>query len=125
MHRRCDSLVGLRPRVGVNAVQNPIQPNGAVGASLRGVRGAAIDSEADTGHRTGSEQGNQCLRGCRCHLHPITRGISMLEGANGSLGLHKYHVCYCCEPWTWQELDGFVKDLAAIAAMTTIEGLLS
>jgi hypothetical protein len=66
-----------------------------------------------------------CLRGCRCHLHPITRGLSMLEGANGSLGLHKYHVCYCCEPWTWQELDGFVKDLAAIAAMTTIEGLLS
>lgn len=66
-----------------------------------------------------------CQRGCRCHDHPITHMLMMLTGANGSLGLHKYHVCYCCEPWTWQELDGFVKDMAAIATMTTIEGLLS
>lgn len=67
-----------------------------------------------------------CLRGCRCHEHRITHRLDMvINDVDGSIGLRKYAVCTCCEPWTVAELDGFVKDAAAIAAMTTIEGLLS
>jgi hypothetical protein len=67
----------------------------------------------------------RCLRGCNCHQHPQTRTISLKQGASGQVGLAKYRVCDCCEPWTWQELEGFLTDLAAIEELPTAEGQLS
>lgn len=66
-----------------------------------------------------------CRRACRCHCAPWTMQGRIDEGADGSLGLHKYRACYCCEAWTVQELAGFANDLATIETMTNIGGLLS
>jgi hypothetical protein len=66
-----------------------------------------------------------CLRGCDCHRDPHTSGLTIRQGANGQISLAKYRVCDCCEPWTWQELQGFLTDLAAIQKLPTAEGQLS
>jgi hypothetical protein len=67
-----------------------------------------------------------CYRRCSCHVSPHTFGCVLQEGANGSLGLQKYAVCSCCEPWTAVELEYIVRELNAIENLgTTVDELPS
>lgn len=63
-----------------------------------------------------------CTARCACHVNPTTLDLAVENGRNGSLGLRKFRACYCCEPWTWQELAWIGRELRAITAMTTSEG---
>ena len=59
-----------------------------------------------------------CRRQCLCHRG---RGgtLTIHQGDDGSLGLHRYRPCGCCTPWTAQELAAILADLDVIAALET------
>lgn len=63
---------------------------------------------------------NLCAAACRCHRHPITGQLTIVEDhTNGTLGLLQHHQCPCCQPWTAAELAGIVRDLAYLGALET------
>lgn len=63
-----------------------------------------------------------CLRRCRCHINPSTHLPNLYHGANNSIGLRKFHPCYCCESWTQAELQAIARELAWLVAHDDLEG---
>lgn len=63
-----------------------------------------------------------CADGCRCHTHPGTGQLAILEDqATGDLGLVSYRPgCDCCTPWTCDELVAVVRDLADIDSLLSL-----
>jgi hypothetical protein len=64
-----------------------------------------------------------CARQCQCHQHPDTGSIViMADDALGLLGLISFDShCRCCAPWTADELEAMVRDLAELEQMPTQE----
>jgi hypothetical protein len=65
-----------------------------------------------------------CARCCPCHRNPATGGLLLLQNnSSGSLGVTSFGPpCSCCEPWSYSELAGFLRDLDRIQSLTTVEG---
>lgn len=64
----------------------------------------------------------ECSTGCRCHRHPQTGRLALLEDGQGKwLGLVSWRRggCGCCSPWTADELWAVLEDLAAAAILPT------
>jgi hypothetical protein len=61
-----------------------------------------------------------CQARCRCHAGPFGQLRIAQNHTTGTLGLVTYRPgCYCCTPWTVDELVAIVRDLAHIATVET------
>jgi hypothetical protein len=67
---------------------------------------------------------SQCATGCLCHWHPVTGQLTIAEDQrDGLLGLVRYRPCDCCSPWTADELEAVLRDLAVTEAIRTVDPL--
>jgi hypothetical protein len=67
---------------------------------------------------SGANSGELACFRCRCHRHPLTGRLQLVENPRaGTIGLASFTLggCGCCAPWTVEELGDFVRGLEALA----------